>query len=492
MDLAPYHERARRKGVNPVVYRVSRWLLLIFSLVYFRLRRIGRDHLPAEGGVIIAANHRSFLDPFILGLTARRPIYYVAKRELFRHRLVAWYLSALGAFPVRRGEGDAEMLETAKAILARGDALVLFPEGTRIRPGGLGRPRRGVGRLALETGAPVVPVAVIGTEDVRRGWRIRPRRIRVRVGRPLTFPRVENPSGALATAVTERIWPNVMLQWEWLGGLPPVRRAAVIGAGEWAGAIGELLARAGIDVEHGTGDLELSGADLVVFAVPATELPIAVAAHGGAIPSRAGVLVLSRGLVPPLGTLPVAYVAERVRARAVGVLGGPAEPADALREGAALVLAAHDRAFARQVREALRRARIEITHTRDVVGVELASAATDAAALAAAAAAEAGPNAAGAAAGKVFAEITDYARRAGAQPETLAGLAGTGDLVATVLGDGSGPTGAQTTVPLLAKRVHDAGVEAPVLGGLAGMLEGRVQPERWAATLISPNGRRAA
>ncbi|HEY7076370.1 MAG TPA: lysophospholipid acyltransferase family protein, partial [Solirubrobacteraceae bacterium] len=163
MDLETHHARARRRGVNPVVYWVSRAILQPFFLVYFRMSRIGREHLPARGPVIIAANHRSFLDPFVIGMVARRPIYYVAKQELFRHRLVAWFLASLGAFPVRRGTGDADMLDTAKAILARGDVVVMFPEGTRVRPGALGKPRRGVGRLALETGAPVVPVAVIGT-----------------------------------------------------------------------------------------------------------------------------------------------------------------------------------------------------------------------------------------------------------------------------------------------------------------------------------------
>ena len=143
------------------------------------------------------------------------------------------------------------MIETAKAILARGDAVLIFVEGTRIRPGALGRPRRGVGRLALETGAPVVPVAVIGTEAIRKGWRIRPHKVRIRVGAPLTFPQVQAPSRALAAAVTDRIWPCVMLQWEWLGGLPPLRRAAVIGAGSWGTAVATMLARAGLEVDLG-------------------------------------------------------------------------------------------------------------------------------------------------------------------------------------------------------------------------------------------------
>jgi 1-acyl-sn-glycerol-3-phosphate acyltransferase len=95
---------------------------------------------------------------------------------------------------------------------------VIFPEGTRIRKGGLGRPKRGVGRLALETGAPVVPIAILGSDHARRGFKIRPVWVRVRCGRPLTFPRVENPSPRLAEEVTARLWPCVELQWNWLGG----------------------------------------------------------------------------------------------------------------------------------------------------------------------------------------------------------------------------------------------------------------------------------
>jgi glycerol-3-phosphate dehydrogenase len=333
-----------------------------------------------------------------------------------------------------------------------------------------------------------------------------------------------------------------MLQWEWLGGLPPARRAAVIGGGSWGTAVAVMLARAGIDVDLGcrthaqaelmaatranerylpgvelparvhpmrAADLELHRHDLVAFAVPAAELPSVVAAHASAIAPRTGVLVLSKGLVPPLGTLPSAFVAERCRAWAVGVLGGPAHAADALNDGASLVLAAHDRAFARQVSDALSAAGLQVSHTGDVIGVELAGCAKNAAALAAAAAASAGPNAAGAAAGKVFAEVDAYARRAGSRPETFAGLAGTGDLVATVLAEGSrnrragellaqgmpadeigaalGQTAeAVAAVPLLAERLQAAGVDAPVLRGLAGIIEGRVEPARWTAALTAP------
>ncbi len=548
MDHTHLHARVRQGGVNPIVYWLMRAWLQPFAHLYWRLSRIGREHIPESGPVIFVSNHRSFLDPFILGLCCRRPVYYVAKEELFKHRLFGWFISSLGAFPVRRGAADADMIETAKAILERGDPVLIFPEGTRTRPGALGKPKRGVGRLALESGAPVVPVAMIGTEAVRKGFLIRPKKIRVRIGNALQFPHVDEATSQLAAAVTDRIWPNVMLQWEWLGGLPPLRRAAVIGGGAWGTAIAVALARAGIDVELGcrtraqadlmalarandhylpgvdlpervrpvrAADLQLGRHDLIAFAVPAAELPAALAEHGAAIAPRSGVLVLSKGLVPPLGTLPSAYVAERTQAWAVGVLGGPAHAAEALDGGASLVLAAHDPAFARQVSDALSAARLQVSHTTDVIGVELAGCAKNAAALAAAAAGAGGPNAQGAAAGKVFAEIDAYARRVGSRPETFAGLAGTGDLVATVLAHGSrnrragellaqgvpaseigaalGQTAeAVAAVPLLAARLKAAGVDAPVLRGLAGIIEGNVEPARWAASLTAPKPSRKA
>jgi 1-acyl-sn-glycerol-3-phosphate acyltransferase len=218
VELDDFRQRALERGVNPVFYRVVRLLFVPFFLVYLRMQRIGREHLPSSGPLLLASNHRSFLDPFVIGTLVRRPVYYMAKRELFEKRWQAWALNALGAFPVDRGAGDGDAMATARAILERGDCVVVFPEGTRTRPGPLGDPRRGIGRLALETGAPVAPVAVIGSDAVRRGWRIRPRKVRLRVGRPLRYPTVEHCSPALAGAVTDRIWACVSLQWEWLGG----------------------------------------------------------------------------------------------------------------------------------------------------------------------------------------------------------------------------------------------------------------------------------
>lgn len=219
-ELNAYRERALRRGVNPLLYWTLRAILVPVFLVYLRMGRIGREHLPRTGPLLLAANHRSFLDPFVIGTLVRRPVYYMAKRELFERRLTAWLLSSLGAFPVDRGASDEDAMRTAREILMRGDCVVIFPEGTRTRSGPLGSPRRGLGRLALETGAPVAPVAVIGTEEVRRGWRVRPRRVRMRAGRPLRFPLVPEPSPKLAGMVMDRIWRCVNLQWEWLGGAP--------------------------------------------------------------------------------------------------------------------------------------------------------------------------------------------------------------------------------------------------------------------------------
>src|SRR3712207_1320795 len=105
MDHARLHARARQKGVNRLVYWTVRAVLQPFFHVWFRVSRTGREHVPTSGPVILAANHRSFLDPFVIGMLVRRPVYYVAKRELFERRWQAWLLNALGAFPVDRGRG---------------------------------------------------------------------------------------------------------------------------------------------------------------------------------------------------------------------------------------------------------------------------------------------------------------------------------------------------------------------------------------------------
>ena len=156
-----YHAYARQRGVNWPLYLLARLILQPAFLVWLRLSRVGREHVRGvKGGLIVASNHRSFLDPFVIAVTLpwRRPMQYVAKVELFERPWRGWILSRVGAFPIRRGQSDETAMETARLVLNRGGTVCIFPEGTRIRSGSLGSPRRGVGRLALETGAAVVPV----------------------------------------------------------------------------------------------------------------------------------------------------------------------------------------------------------------------------------------------------------------------------------------------------------------------------------------------
>jgi 1-acyl-sn-glycerol-3-phosphate acyltransferase len=401
--LELYHERTRRRGVHGLVYWPARVVLKVAILVYFRLRRLGQDHIPA-GGVILAANHRSFLDPFIVGCCLGRPIYFVAKRELFHNPLIGWFLNCMGAFPIRRGESDEESVQTALALLERGQAVVIFPEGTRIRSGSLAKPKRGVGRLALESGKPVVPIAITGSEHTRNTWLIKPAKVQIRCGAPLTYPQLQDPSPHLARAVTARIWPCVELQWEWLGGLPPLRTAAIVGAGRMGTATATVLARAGLDVQLGcrtsaqadrmrqtrenadylpgvalheridvrpASELAYADADLVVLAVPSASLPAVTGGLGAQLDERADVLVTSKGLVGPLAGTPSGYVAERLQTRAVAALAAPAHPRETIETGATVVVATADADLRRQLCDVLEAGGLTVDATADLADAEL-------------------------------------------------------------------------------------------------------------------------
>jgi 1-acyl-sn-glycerol-3-phosphate acyltransferase len=566
--LDRYHRFTRAQGVNRFLYLLVRLIVQPLLLIYLRLSRHGREHARVDGGLIVASNHRSFLDPFVIGcmLPWRRPIHYVAKSELFEKGWQGWILNRLGAFPVRRGQSDVEAIETSRRILLRGGAVCIFPEGTRIRSGSLASPKRGAGRLALETGAAVLPVAVLGTEQVRRGWRIRPRKVKVRAGRAMTFPRHHHPdlpdaspsgsapertypSPEMAETLSARIWQNIQLQWEWLGGLPPLRKAAVIGAGSWGTAVAVLLARGGLDVElgcrteeqaaevaaSGSNDdylpgvdlpasvevkrasaIELAGCDLICLAVPSRAVPAVAGSIGDRVGARSAILVLSKGLVAPQGALPSEYVEARVRCRAIASLGGPAHAREAVSGSAALVLGSDDDDLRDQLGEVFDRAGLVCERSGDVTGVEMAGAAKNAAALAAAAAEPHGMNAAGLATAEIWRECMDYAVARGARLETFAGLAGVGDLTATLLAPGSRNRRAGEllgrgtpaeripsiigqasegldSVPLIAATVTGAGIDAPGLEGLAALIDGRIDPATWIAGLRrAERARRAA
>ncbi len=179
----------------------------------FLIRTEGREHLPATGAVILASNHLSFIDSVVIRLAAPRRVTFLAKAEYFtgrglRGRLVRWFFTAAGSVPVHRGSHRAAQasLETAREVLDGGNVFGIYPEGTRSLDGRLYRGRTGVGWLALTTGAPVVPVALDGTERLQPvGTRLpRPHRVTVRFGEPLTF--TGDPRSATARrAVTDEV-----------------------------------------------------------------------------------------------------------------------------------------------------------------------------------------------------------------------------------------------------------------------------------------------
>lgn len=183
-----------------MVYRLSRFVVWLVLRTLFGFRVEGSDHEPASGPLLIVSNHVSDLDPLVVGAALRRRVNFMAKIELFGPPLLRWWVSACGAFPVRRGEADRQALRTARALLERGEALVMFPEGTRgaslrdLRP-----PEPGAALLALRTGAVILPVAVIGTDAVfpKGARRLSRGTIRVRVAAPIRIDGVtsESPSG---------------------------------------------------------------------------------------------------------------------------------------------------------------------------------------------------------------------------------------------------------------------------------------------------------
>src|ERR671934_2068961 len=150
-----FHERARRRGPD-WVYDLCRLLLTPYVLLLFRARCIDSDNVPLEGPAIIAPNHFSFLDHFFVAVYLRRKVQFMAKSQLFKRPMQFIYTHG-GVFPVRRGHHDEEAFETARTILGRGDLVVMYAEAGRSRTRELGKPRHGLGRLALESGVPGIP-----------------------------------------------------------------------------------------------------------------------------------------------------------------------------------------------------------------------------------------------------------------------------------------------------------------------------------------------
>ncbi len=177
-----------------MVYSLSRFIIRTILRLFFGFRLEGPAHEPASGPVIVVSNHLSDLDPLVVGASLRRRATFMAKQELFVNPLVRWWVTSCGGFPVRRGAPDRQALRTALGILSRGGVLVMFPEGTRGRDRTLRPPEPGAAMLALRTGATILPIAVLGTDEVlpRDARRLRRARIQVRIGAPL---RVDGAGG---------------------------------------------------------------------------------------------------------------------------------------------------------------------------------------------------------------------------------------------------------------------------------------------------------
>jgi 1-acyl-sn-glycerol-3-phosphate acyltransferase len=188
-----FHARARRRRAG-WTYELTRYFLVPYLLVFFRARAIGTENVP-NGPVILAPNHASFMDHFFAGAFIRRRVRFMAKSQLFQPGLANYIFSRGGVFPVRRGHHDEEAFITAFALLERGEAVVMYPEGGRSRTGEIaGQAKPGLGRLALESGAPVVPIAILGSQQVRNWKRLQFPRVTVQYGTPCKFARVEHPT----------------------------------------------------------------------------------------------------------------------------------------------------------------------------------------------------------------------------------------------------------------------------------------------------------
>lgn len=318
---------------------------------------------------------------------------------------------------------------------------------------------------------------------------------------------------------------------------PVARRATVIGAGSFGTALAVLLARGGLrttlqartaeqaaqlesERENKTylpgvelpaqlriepASAGVARADYVFLAVPSRGLDQAISALRGAeLGKRTAVVSVAKGLVPPEGQPPTVVLSALFGARRVACVGGPAHAQEMVHSGAGLVAASSEEELARTLAQVFTRAGVVCEQSNDPVGVELAGAAKNAAALAAGATEGQGPNAAGAAAGHIFAEVWRYAEDVGARPESMIGLAGVGDLLATalaresrnrrageLLAEGVPATEiparigqaveALQLVPLLAGTLERAGVEAPVTRALGRLISGELPLDDWVA-----------
>lgn len=170
-------------GQSKALYAVGRVVCTPIFKALYRYKVINKDAIPKDGkGYLIACNHLSYSDPVLLGLSQKRPTFFMAKSELFKNKFFAWLIRSLGAFPVERGAGDGKAINTGEELLQQGNLVTIFIEGGRSKTGELMRPRSGAALVALQTGTPVVPacITVVGNPKHTFAKRV------IHIGEPIT------------------------------------------------------------------------------------------------------------------------------------------------------------------------------------------------------------------------------------------------------------------------------------------------------------------
>ena len=202
-----FHATAR-KGVG-WTYTFARIVVSLPTLLIYRVRVHGLRNVPRLGPLVLAPNHFSQMDHFFCGLFLRRKIRFMAKSQLFGPPVLTYIFKHGGVFPVRRGQHDEEAFKTAFTLLDQGEMVLMYVEGGRSRSGRLGEPKPGIGRIALESGVPIVPVAIHGSARVRRWKRLRFPKVRIRFGDPLSYATEQRPDRERQLEVATEIFDRV-------------------------------------------------------------------------------------------------------------------------------------------------------------------------------------------------------------------------------------------------------------------------------------------
>ena len=213
-DLRPkeyfdrFHARAREREPD-WVYELTRLITSLYAYTFLRARAIGTENVPGKGAVILAPNHFSFMDHFLIGCYIRRKVRFMAKSQLFKPPMQFIYTHG-GVFPVRRGARDEEAFITAEQLLAKGSAVVMYCEGGRSRTGKVSEQAKpGIGRLALESGAPVVPIAIHGSSHIRNWKRLQFPRVTIQYGDAIRWQPIANPTREQQQAVADAILTEI-------------------------------------------------------------------------------------------------------------------------------------------------------------------------------------------------------------------------------------------------------------------------------------------